>query len=219
MRQTSRFAAARSLAKAKPRAVLPVQTGLPRRQVARAIAVLVALISSKYFYLASFTSYYIFYLMDHFHQSDQTAQIYLFIFLAASAAGTILCGPIGDRIGRKAVIWSSIFGILPFTLILPYAGLTLSVMLTIIIGMVLSSAFSAIVVYAQELMPGRVGMVSGLFFGFAFGMGGLGAAVLGEIADRTSIEFVYHLCAYLPLIGLLTVFLPVVADVRIACNN
>jgi FSR family fosmidomycin resistance protein-like MFS transporter len=206
-------------AKTKPRAFIAAQTGLPRRQVARAIAVLVALIFSKYFYLASFTSYYIFYLMDRFHQSTQAAQIYLFVFLAASAAGTILGGPIGDRIGRKAVIWGSIFGILPFTLVLPYAGLTVTVMLTIIIGLVLSSAFSAIVVYAQELMPGRVGMVSGLFFGFAFGMGGLGAAVLGEIADRTSIEFVYHLCAYLPLIGLLTVFLPIVDDVRIVRDN
>jgi MFS transporter, FSR family, fosmidomycin resistance protein len=177
-------------------------------QVRRAIAVLLALIFSKYFYLASLTSYYIFYLMHRFGLSTQSAQVDLFIFLAAAATGTVIGGPIGDRVGRKAVIWVSIVGVLPFTLALPYVGLTATIGLTIVIGLVLSSAFSAIVVYAQELMPGRVGMVSGMFFGFAFGMGGVGAAVLGALADWTSIQFVYRLCAFLPLIGLLTAFLP-----------
>jgi FSR family fosmidomycin resistance protein-like MFS transporter len=181
---------------------------LSQRQVRQAIAVLLALIFSKYFYLASLTSYYIFYLMHRFHLSAQTAQVDLFVFLAAAAAGTLIGGPVGDRFGRRLVIWGSILGVLPFTLALPYAGLTGTICLTVIIGLVLSSAFSAIVVYAQELMPGRVGMVSGLFFGFAFGMAGVGAAVLGELADWTSIEFVYHVCAFLPVIGLLTAFLP-----------
>jgi MFS transporter, FSR family, fosmidomycin resistance protein len=182
--------------------------GLPVGQVRRAIAVLIALIFSKYFYLASITSYYIFYLMNHFGISAQTGQIYLFIFLAAAAAGTFLGGPIGDRIGRKAVIWTSILGVLPFTLALPWVGLEATIALSVVIGLVLSSAFSAIVVYAQELMPGRVGMVSGLFFGLAFGMSGIGAAVLGVVADWTSVEFVYRCCSVLPLIGLLTVLLP-----------
>jgi FSR family fosmidomycin resistance protein-like MFS transporter len=182
--------------------------GLPAGQVRRAIAVLIALIFSKYFYLASITSYYIFYLMNHFGVSAQAGQIDLFIFLAAAAAGTFLGGPIGDRIGRKAVIWTSILGVLPFTLALPWVGLEATIALSVVIGLVLSSAFSAIVVYAQELMPGRVGMVSGLFFGLAFGMSGIGAAVLGVVADWTSIEFVYLCCSVLPLIGLLTVLLP-----------
>ncbi|MDE1172255.1 MAG: MFS transporter [Parvibaculaceae bacterium] len=181
---------------------------LSRRQVGRAITVLVALIFSKYFYLASITSYYIFYLMHRFQLSTKSAQLYLFVFLAAAAAGTILGGPVGDRIGRKKVIWGSIVGVLPFTLVLPYVGLTATVGLSVVIGLILSSAFSAIIVYAQELMPGRVGMVSGLFFGFAFGMGGIGAAVLGVLADWTSIDTVYRVCAFLPLIGLLTAFLP-----------
>jgi MFS transporter, FSR family, fosmidomycin resistance protein len=183
-------------------------------QVARATAVLLALIFSKYFYLASLTSYYIFYLMHRFHLQTQAAQICLFVFLAAAAAGTVIGGPIGDRFGRRLVIWGSIVGVLPFTLALPYAGLAATIGLTVVIGLVLSSAFSAIVVYAQELMPGRVGMVSGLFFGFAFGMGGVGAAVLGTLADWTSIEFVYRVCAFLPLIGLLTAFLPDIEGVR-----
>src|SRR5580692_1281031 len=184
---------------------------LPQSQVRRAIAVLIALIFSKYFYLSSITSYYIFYLMHRFALSTQTSQIYLFVFLAAAAAGTFIGGPIGDRFGRKVVIWASILGVLPFTLALPYVGLPATIGLSILIGLVLSSAFSAIVVYAQELMPGRVGMVSGLFFGLAFGMAGIGAAVLGVLADWTSIEFVYRICSFLPLIGLLTAFLP---DVR-----
>jgi FSR family fosmidomycin resistance protein-like MFS transporter len=187
---------------------------LSEGQVRRAIVVLLALIFSKYFYLASLTSYYIFYLMHRFQLSAQTAQVDLFVFLAAAAAGTVIGGPVGDRFGRKTVIWGSIVGVLPFTLVLPYVGLVPTIGLSIVIGLVLSSAFSAIVVYAQELMPGRVGMVSGLFFGFAFGMGGVGAAVLGELADWTSIEFVYRVCAFLPLIGLLTAFLPNVENKR-----
>ena len=181
---------------------------LQRSQVRCAIAVLIALIFSKFFYLASITSYYIFYLMHRFNLSTETSQIYLFVFLAAAAAGTFIGGPIGDRFGRRKVIWGSILGVLPFTLALPYVGLTTTIVLSVLIGLVLSSAFSAILVYAQELMPGRVGMVSGLFFGLAFGMGGVGAAVLGVLADWTSIEFVYHVCSFLPTIGLLTIFLP-----------
>jgi FSR family fosmidomycin resistance protein-like MFS transporter len=181
---------------------------LPRSQIRRAIAVLIALMFSKFFYLASITSYYIFYLMHRFNLPTELAQIYLFVFLAASAAGTFFGGPIGDRIGRKIVIWGSILGVLPFTLALPYVGLTATIALSIVIGLVLSSAFSAMVVYAQELMPGRVGMVSGLFFGLAFGMAAVGAAILGKVADWTSIEFVYHVCAFLPAIGLLAALLP-----------
>jgi FSR family fosmidomycin resistance protein-like MFS transporter len=177
-------------------------------QVRRAIAVLMALMFSKFFYLASFTSYYIFYLMQRFDLRAAVAQVDLFVFLAAAAVGTVVGGPIGDRIGRKHVIWCSILGVLPFTLILPHVGLAATIVLSIVIGLILSSAFSAIVVYAQEVLPGRVGMVSGLFFGLAFGLGGIGAAVLGELADWTSVGFVYQLCAFLPAIGLLTVFLP-----------
>jgi MFS transporter, FSR family, fosmidomycin resistance protein len=187
---------------------------LPPTQVRRAMAVLIALIFSKFFYLASITSYYTFYLIHRFGLSIETAQIYLFVFLASSAAGLLVGGPVGDRIGRKKVIWGSIVGAVPFALALPYVGLTTTLILSIIIGMVLSSAFSAIVVYGQELMPGRVGMVSGLFFGLAFGMGGIGAAVLGELADWTSIEFVYRVCSFLPLIGFLTLFLPDLDDAR-----
>ena len=181
---------------------------LSRRRVSASIAVLIALIFSKYFYLASLTSYYTFYLIEKFHVSVRDAQIDLFIFLGAVAAGTILGGPIGDRFGRKLVIWVSILGVFPFTMLLPYAGLFWTRLLTVAIGLILASAFSAIVVYAQELVPGRVGLISGLFFGFAFGMGGLGAAVLGWLADATSIVVVYRLCAFLPLIGLLAGFLP-----------
>ena len=152
-------------------------------------------------------------MIHRFNLPTETAQIYLFVFLAASAVGVFIGGPVGDRFGRKKVIWGSIVGVLPFALVLPYVGLTATLILSIIIGLILSSAFSAIVVYGQELMPGRVGMVSGLFFGLAFGMGGIGAAVLGELADWTSIEFVYRVCSFLPLIGLLTVFLPKVEDI------
>ena len=181
---------------------------LPRGRVAAAIAILAALVFSKYFYLASLTSYFTFYLMTKFGLSVQAAQLHLFAFLAAVAAGTILGGPIGDRIGRKPVIWASILGVLPFSLLLPYANLFWTGVLSVIIGLILSSAFSAIVVYAQELVPGRVGLISGVFFGFAFGMGGIGAAVMGRLADQIGIEGVYALCAFLPAIGLLAAFLP-----------
>jgi len=193
---------------ATARRVVPTAVPLERRKVITAVAILLVLIFSKYFYMASFSSYYTFYLIDRFHVSVGSSQIHLFVFLAAVAAGTILGGPIGDRIGRKYVIWFSILGVLPFTLILPHANLFWTGVLSVPIGMILASAFAAILVYAQELIPGKVGMVSGLFFGFAFGMGGLGAAVLGQLADRTSIEFVYGLCAYLPAIGILAAFLP-----------
>ena len=184
---------------------------VPPRTVALAIGVLLVLIFSKYFYLTSLTSYYTFYLMTRFGVSIQSAQVYLFIFLFAVAAGTLAGGPIGDRIGRKRVIWGSILGVAPFTLAMPHVGLTWTIILSFIIGLIIASAFSAILVFAQELMPGKVGAVSGMFFGFAFGMGGVGAAVLGMLADRHGIVFVYHLCAYLPLLGLLTVLLP---DIR-----
>ncbi|MFS2012407.1 MFS transporter [Azospirillum sp. CT11-132] len=181
---------------------------LPAGQVARAVGILIALIVSKYVYLASITSYYIFYLIDRFGLSTGDAQLCLFVFLAAVAAGTVIGGPVGDRIGRKTVIWVSILGILPFTLALPYVGLTATVVLSAVIGLALASAFPAIVVYAQELLPGRVGLVSGLFFGLAFGVAGIGAAGLGVVADWRGIGFVYSACSFLPLLGLLTVFLP-----------
>ncbi|MEF9964144.1 MAG: MFS transporter [Comamonas sp.] len=187
---------------------VPVANGLPRSQVLGAVAVLLVLIFSKYFYIASLSSYYTFYLMEHFGVGVQNAQLLLFVFLLASAVGTVVGGPIGDRIGRKPVIWASILGVAPFALILPHANLAWTVVLTIIIGLVLSSAFSAILVYAQELIPGKIGMVSGLFFGLAFGMGGLGAAVLGMIADRSGIEQVYAMAAYLPLLGMVAILLP-----------
>jgi FSR family fosmidomycin resistance protein-like MFS transporter len=173
--------------------------------------VLLLLVFSKYFYIASISSFYTFYLIEKFGLSVQSAQVHLFIFLFASALGTLVGGPVGDRVGRKPVIWASILGVAPFALILPHADLFWTTTLTIVIGLILSSAFSAIVVYAHELIPGKVGMVSGLFFGFAFGMGGLGAAVLGMVADRTSIDNVYHLIAYLPLLGVVAVLLPSVA--------
>jgi FSR family fosmidomycin resistance protein-like MFS transporter len=181
---------------------------LARRKIVLAMAVLVALIFSKYIYLVSISSYYTFYLITKFHISVQSAQIHLFLFLGAVAAGTFAGGPIGDRIGRKYVIWCSILGVLPFTLALPYANLFWTAVLTVIIGLVLASAFSAILVYAQELVPGRVGAISGIFFGLAFGVAGIGAAMLGRLADSTGIVFVYQLCAFLPAIGLLTAFLP-----------
>ncbi len=181
---------------------------LPRGRVVLSLAVLCALVFSKFFYMASMTSYFTFYLMSTFHVSVQSAQIFLFVFLFAVAAGVVIGGPVGDRLGRKLVIWVSILGVLPFTLALPYANLFWTVVLSVVIGVILASAFSSIIVYAQELVPGKVGMISGLFFGLAFGMGGIGAAVLGELADWTSIGFVYHLCSFLPAIGLLTAFLP-----------
>jgi len=181
---------------------------LSSRAIAFSIAILAALVFSKYFYLASLGSYYTFYLINKFHVSVQSAQIHLFVFLGATAAGTVLGGPIGDRYGRKYVIWCSIVGALPFTLLLPYANLFWTGILSVVIGLVLASAFSAILVYAQELIPGKIGMISGVFFGLAFGMAGIGAALLGVLADKTSINFVYHVCSFLPIIGLLTGFLP-----------
>jgi FSR family fosmidomycin resistance protein-like MFS transporter len=183
----------------------PVYTS---RQVAFSVTILVVLLFSKFFYVSSLNTFYTFYLIDKFHLSVQAAQVHLFIFLAAFAVGVLIGGPIGDRIGRKYVIWVSILGVLPFTLALPYANLFWTSVLTVIIGVILASASSAILVYAQELIPGRVGMISGLFFGLAFGLGGLGAAVLGWLADLTSIDFVYKVCAFLPAIGLLTALLP-----------
>ena len=185
-----------------------VASPVSSQRAAWSVVILLTLIFSKYFYLASITSYYSFYLIEKFHLSVQSAQLYLFVFLLAVALGTLLGGGIGDRIGRKRVIWFSILGVAPFTLVLPYADLAWTGVLSFVIGLIIASAFSAILVFAQELLPGKVGAVSGLFFGFAFGMGGIGAAVLGGIADRHGIEFVYHLCAYLPLIGVIAAFLP-----------
>jgi len=194
--------------KAKAGAKSSQGPSLPRRQVASAVGILLVLIFSKFIYTASLNTYFTFYLIEKFHLSVQSAQVHLFVYLAAFALGTLAGGPLGDRIGRKYVIWFSILGVLPFTLILPFANLFWTGFLVVPIGLILSSAFSAILVYAQELMPGRVGTVAGLFFGFAFGMSGLGAALLGALADWTGIEFVYRLCSFLPAIGLITVFLP-----------
>lgn len=185
-----------------------VVSALPRNKVMIAMTVLMVLTFSKYFYLASITSYFTFYLISKFHLSIETAQVHLFWFLAAVAVGTIVGGPVGDKIGRKVVIWVSILGVTPFTLMLPFANLFWTGVLSVVIGLILASAFSAILVYATELVPGKVGMVAGLFFGFAFGMGGIGAAVLGHLADATSIDYVYKVCSFLPLIGVLTILLP-----------
>jgi FSR family fosmidomycin resistance protein-like MFS transporter len=194
---------------AKKAASVAVHPDAPdSRRVVIALAVLVALLFSKQLYVSSLSSYYIFYLIDKFHVSTQTAQLYLFIFLAANAVGAFLGGPLGDRFGRKIVIWISVLGALPFTLALPYVGLQVGALLTICIGLVLSSTTSSIIVFAQELVPHRFGMISGMFFGVAFGIGGLGAAALGKLADTTSIAFVYQVCAFLPAIGLLAAFLP-----------
>jgi FSR family fosmidomycin resistance protein-like MFS transporter len=190
------------------RARMPVSSPVSSRRVAWSVFILLMLIFSKYFYLASISSYYSFYLIEKFQLPVQTAQLYLFVFLLAAALGGLIGGPLGDRIGRKRVIWFSILGVAPFTLALPYVGLLWTGILSFLIGLILASAFSAILVFAQELMPGRIGAVSGLFFGFAFGMGGIGAAVLGSVADRYGIEFVYRLCAFLPLLGMIAAFLP-----------
>ncbi len=197
----NRVVAARAAARARAAA-------LPRARVAGAVAVLLVLVFSKYFYIASISSFYTFYLIGKFGLSVQSAQMHLFLFLAAAAAGTLIGGPLGDRIGRKPVIWGSILGVAPFALALPHVDLAWTTTFTILIGLILSSAFSAILVYAQELIPGKVGAVSGLFFGFAFGMGGLGAAALGVLADATSIATVYRVCAWLPLLGVATILLP-----------
>jgi FSR family fosmidomycin resistance protein-like MFS transporter len=192
----------------------PERQALSRAKIGVTIAILLCLIFSKYFYLVSLGSYYTFYLIDKFGVSVQVAQLYLFLFLGAVAAGTVVGGPVGDHLGYKFVIWASILGVLPFTLALPYADLFWTGVLTVPIGLILASAFPAIMVYAQELMPRRVGMVAGLFFGFAFGMAGLGAALLGHFADLTSIGYVYRVCSFLPLIGVLTAFLPNLATAR-----
>jgi MFS transporter, FSR family, fosmidomycin resistance protein len=213
--QVSRWYAIKRLAAAAKGAAKVAASTLPRATVVGAISVLLLLIFSKYFYIASISSFYTFYLIGKFGLSVQSAQMHLFAFLAASAAGTLIGGPIGDRIGRKPVIWGSILGVAPFALALPYVGLELATALTIVIGFVLSSAFSAILVYAQELIPGKVGTVSGLFFGFAFGMGGLGAAALGLLADTSGIDFVYRVCAFLPLLGVVAIFLPNVGKPRV----
>ena len=190
--------------KSRPDTSSPV----PARRIAGSIGILIVLLFSKYFYVASISSYYSFYLIEKFHVSVQSAQMHLCVFLFAMALGTLVGGPAGDRIGRKRVIWFSILGVAPFTMLLPFVDLTWTGILSFIIGLILSSAFSAIVVFAQELMPGKVGAVSGLFFGFAFGIGGIGAAVLGGLADRHGIEFVYRICAYLPLLGMAAALLP-----------
>ncbi len=194
-------------------------TALSRKTVTSSVVILLVLIFSKYFYLASMTSYYTFFLINKFNLSVQSSQLHLFIFLFSVAAGTLLGGPLGDRFGRKYVIWFSILGAAPFTLMLPYANLFWTSVLSVFIGVILASAFSAILVYAQELLPGKVGTVSGLFFGFAFGMGGIGSALLGMLADHTSINYVFQICAFLPLIGLLTGFLPNIGGRKSIANS
>ncbi len=204
----------------KAKAKLPVSHhereghDLPPKKVALAIGVLVMLMFSKFIYMASLTSYFTFYLISKFHVSVKTSELFLFIFLGSVALGTILGGPFGDRVGRKYVIWFSILGALPFTLALPYVNLMWTGIFAGLVGLVLGSAFPAIVVFAQELMPGKVGMISGLFFGLAFGTGGIAAALLGALADHTSISFVYSVCSFLPMLGLLTAFLPNMAEAR-----
>lgn len=181
---------------------------LPKRKVQVSIAILLIVIFSKFFYSASLSSYYTFYIIDKFHLSIKEAQYHMFIYLIAYAVGTILGGPLGDKIGRKYVIWLSVFGAAPFALLLPYVNLFWTDVLMVVIGVIISSAFPAILVYAQELLPKKLGMVSGLFYGFAFGMGALGSALLGNLADATSIQYVYHVCSFLPLIGIICYFLP-----------
>ncbi|MBS1921437.1 MAG: MFS transporter [Bacteroidetes bacterium] len=188
--------------------ILSFHANLSKKEVHLSVAILLVLIFSKYFYLSSISSYYTFFLIEKFHVSIKHSQLFLFAFLASSALGTYFGGPLGDKYGRKYVIWFSILGVAPFTLLLPYVSLFWTAVLSVIIGFILSSAFPAILVYAQELMPGKIGMISGLFFGFAFGMGGLGSALLGMLADIKDIYFVYHVCSFLPLIGLITWKLP-----------
>jgi FSR family fosmidomycin resistance protein-like MFS transporter len=200
-------------------AMTSVHSPLPSKKVAFSLVILLTLIFSKYIYMSSITSYYTFYLISKFHLPVQNAQIRLFTFLASTGAGILIGGPVGDRFGRKYVIWCSIIGVLPFTLLLPYANLFWTGILTVLIGLILSSAFSAILVYAQELIPGKVGMIAGLFFGFAFGVAGVAAAMLGKIADKTSIDFVYRMCAFMPAIGVLAYFLPNLEPVRSRRKN
>lgn len=189
---------------------------LSRKKTIYSLLILLVLIFSKYIYMSSLTSYYTFYLIDKFNVSVESSQIYLFIFLFAVAAGTFISGPLGDRIGRKYVIWISILGVAPFTLLLPHANLFWTGVLSVFIGLILSSAFSAILVFAQELIPGKIGMISGMFFGFAFGIAGIGSALLGKLADLTSINYVFHLCSFLPLLGLVTAFLPNIGKSRVS---
>lgn len=203
-----------SMRSRKGTAIASVVPVFSKRKVMFSVVILLVLIFSKYFYMASLTSYFTFYVIDKFNVSVQSSQIYLFVFLVSVAAGTLVGGPVGDRFGRKYVIWFSILGTAPFALLLPYANLFWTAVLIVPIGMILASAFSAILVYAQELIPGKVGLVAGLFFGFAFGMGGIGSALLGKLADNTSIEYVFHVCSFLPLIGILTAFLPNIESKR-----
>jgi FSR family fosmidomycin resistance protein-like MFS transporter len=198
-----------SMAKKSPKPTGEIEgPHLSKKRVSWSIFILLVLIFSKYFYMASMTSYFTFYLIQKFDVSVQASQLYLFAFLGAVAVGTVMGGSLGDRFGRKYIIWISILGVAPFTLLLPYVGLTWTIVLAVVIGLILSSAFSAILVYATDLVPGKVGMIAGLFFGFAFGMGGIGSAFLGWLADKTSIEYIFRLCAYLPLLGIITGFLP-----------
>ena len=213
--RVSQWYAERRAAAAPKGAAAAATPALPRKVVGWSIAILVVLVFSKVFYLSSLSSYYTFYLIQTFNVSVQDSQIYLFIFLGAAATGTFVGGPLGDRFGRKFVIWGSIVGVLPFTLALPYLNLFWTAVDSVFIGMILASAFPAIVVYAQELVPGNVGAIAGLFFGLSFGLGGIGAALLGELADLTSISFVYKVCAFLPAIGLLTYFLPNIRSRRL----
>lgn len=193
----------------KPKAKVTITSyTYPKPVVIRAITVLIILMFSKFFYMASMTSYYTFYLIDTFHVSIKEAQVFLFIFLAAIAVGTVIGGPLGDKVGRKRILWFSILGALPFTLLLPHMNLTGTCILSVFIGLILASAFPSMVVYAQELVPGKVGTIAGMFFGLSFGLGGVGSAVLGHLADVTSISYVYNLCAFLPLLGCLIIFLP-----------
>lgn len=196
------------------RASVSFDLPFPKGRTQSALIVLALLVFTKNIYMASISSYYTFYVIERFKVSVQDAQLMLFVFLGAAAVGTVLGGPLGDRYGSKAVIWFSILGVVPFTLALPYVGFEATIVLSAVIGLILSSAFPAIVVFAQELVPGRVGMIAGIFFGFAFGMGGIAAAVLGMIADARGIAYVYQICSYLPLLGLLTVFLPDMKDIR-----
>lgn len=193
---------------AKKKVALVDLPNLTPRQITMSVIILLVLIFSKYFYVAGISSYFTFYLIEKFSVSVQDAQFYLFLFLLSLAIGTLLGGPLGDKFGRKYVIWFSVLGAAPFTLLMPYANLFWTSVLSVVIGVIISSAFPAILVYAQELLPKKLGMISGLFYGFAFGMGGLGSAILGYMADQTSIEYVYHFCAYLPLIGIIAWFLP-----------